>query len=323
MLGKCKMAMAVALGAALMVTKPLSAQEAKPIDMVAAIPPIAAYLPIMIGIEKGFYKEAGINLTINPNIVGAQLVPAVLSGSVQTAGSIWPLFAIAVSQGLPLKTVSGLAMGGDTTETDEQQLVVLAKSDIKSGADLAGKTVAINTLRGLSEVGVRTIAEKAGAAPASVKITPVLFPNMLGVLRAGTVDAAAMVEPFLTVAKEQEDLRVIAGAMTAIQPSTPTSTMIMSKEFIDKNPDLVARFQKATRKAVEYCAAAGNQAEIRSLLVKYTQTPPGIASKMILPRFSAFHDLKSVQAQLDAFVKFGIVEKKLDISGYDAQLPPQ
>lgn len=309
-------------GAALLMADPLGAQEAKQTDLVVAIPPVAAYLPIILGHEKGFYKEAGINLTIDPNIVGAQLVPAVLSGKVQASGLIWPLLGVGAAQGLPLKAVSALSVSGDTTESDEQQLVVLAKSGIKSAADLAGKTVAVNTIKNISEALVRDIVEKAGADPKSVKITPILFPNMLATLRAGSVDAATINEPFLTLAKEQEDIRVIAGVFLSLQPFAPSGIMIMSSDFIEKNPDAVARFQRATKKAVDYAAADANQAEVRLALTKYTRTPANIASKMVLPRFRSFHDIKDAQRQIDVLLKYGILEKGVDVSAYDAQMKP-
>jgi NitT/TauT family transport system substrate-binding protein len=247
----------------------------------------------------------------------------VLSGDVQVAGNIWPFVALAGSQGLPIKTVSALAAGGTTVEDDDQQLVVLASTDIKTSADLAGKTVAINTLNGLSEFGVRAIARNEGADADAIKVTPVLFPNMLGVLRAGSVDAAAMIEPFLTLAKQEEDIRVIGGINVALQSESPTGIMVMSNDYIEKNPDVVARFQAATKKAVAYTADEANRAEIVQLLIKYTRTPPDIAEKMTLPRFVDHHDIAKVQDQIDLYVKAGVIEKELDMSEFDAQAPAQ
>jgi NitT/TauT family transport system substrate-binding protein len=318
-----KLVAAFVVGTAMMMAAPLRAEETKQTDVVAIIPPLAAYLPMMVGIKKGYYADAGINLITNDNIAGGQIIPSVLSGDVQVSGLIWPFIAIAGSQGLPLKVISALAVGGDTTETDDQQLVVLASSDIKTAADLAGKTIAVNTLKGLSDIQVRNIAELAGLSADSVKLTPVLIPNMLGLLRSGAIDGAAIIEPFLTAAKEQEEIRVIAGTNASLQKSEPSSIIFTSQDFIDKNPELVVRFQEATIKATEYAADPANEAEMRKLLLEFTKTPADIAEKMTLPRFRPFHDMKVVQEQIDFFVKYGILENKVDMAQFNAQLPQQ
>jgi NitT/TauT family transport system substrate-binding protein len=298
------------------------AQEKKLDNLNVAMPPVSAYLPIIVGDKKGFYEEEGISLTFNPDIQGPQLVPAVLSGSVQVSGLIWPLLAITASQGLPLHAVSALSSGGSTADDDDQQLVVLEKSDVKSGADLAGKTVATNTIRNMSEALVRGIVEKDGGDQSTVKFTPVLFPNMLGALRAGTVDAAAMIEPFLTLAKQQEDIRVLAGVNSSLKPLAPTGMMIMTAEFIQQNPDVVARFQRATKKAVDYVADGANEAEVRQLLVEHLRLPAEVAEQMTLPKFVSYHDVADVQLEVDALVKYGIIEKNVDLAPFDAQMKP-
>lgn len=322
MFGKSKLAIALVLSAVLATAGPLRAQQQAPTDVVAIIPPIADYLPLMVGIKKGFYAEAGINLISNSDISGGQIIPALLSGKVQVAGLIWPFVAIAGSNGLPLKVVSAVSAAGKTTETDTQQLVVLATSKIMTASDLAGKTVAVNTLKGLSDVSVRNIAQIAGVDPYQVKLTPVLVPNMLGLLRTGAVDGAALIEPFLTAAKQQEALRVIAGTNVALPLSdVPAGIVLTSQDFIDKNPELVVRFQKATMKAVGYAADPDHEDELRGLLAEFIRIPAEVARAMTLPRFSTHHDIKDVQGEIDLFVKYGVLEKKIDMSKYDAQLP--
>ena len=76
-------------------------------------------------------------------------------------------------------------------------LLIMTKpgSAIRTPADLAGKKIAVNTLRNIVELTARSALETAGVDPGSVTFVEVPFPEMAAALQSGRVDAAFTVEP--------------------------------------------------------------------------------------------------------------------------------
>ena len=70
--------------------------------------------------------------------------------------------------------------------------------------------MAVNTLNNIAEVVVKASLQKAGVDPASVKLAEVDFPEMGAALRKGDVDAAFVIEPFVTAERrERADHRLL------------------------------------------------------------------------------------------------------------------
>ena len=72
------------------------------------------------------------------------------------------------------------------------------QSDIKEPKDLEGKTIAANTLNNICEVTINATLEEKGVDVSKLKYTEIPFPEMVGALEKGRVDAACVVEPFVS-----------------------------------------------------------------------------------------------------------------------------
>jgi NitT/TauT family transport system substrate-binding protein len=67
--------------------------------------------------------------------------------------------------------------------------VVTREASIRTAADLAGKRVAVNTLKNIGDTTIRASVRKAGGDPSSIKFVELAFPDMPAALQAGRVDA--------------------------------------------------------------------------------------------------------------------------------------
>src|SRR3954452_1478140 len=142
--------------------------------------PIADVAPLYLGRKKGFFKEE--QLTINPQLAegGAAITPAVVSGDFQIGFSNTVSLLIAASKNLPIQIISQGVLGGTSEKKAWADLLVLKNGPIKSGKDLEGKTIAVNTLKNICEVTIKASLEKDGVAVDKLKFTEVPFPDMVG-----------------------------------------------------------------------------------------------------------------------------------------------
>jgi NitT/TauT family transport system substrate-binding protein len=273
--------------------------------------PIVDVAPIYLGAKKGFFEKRKINVSMESGQGGAAIVPGVASGQFQFGFSNVTSLIIARSKGLPIKVV---AAGNSSTGVDGKDfsgIVVKADSPIKSAKDLSGKTVSINTLKNIGDTTVRESVKKAGGDPATVKFVELAFPDMIAAVKEGRVDAAWVVEPFLTIAKQQGD-RVIASNLVDTFPKLQIATYFTSEQLAKSNPDLVKRFTEAMNESLTY--AQEHPDEARAILATYTKIDPSVAKEMTLPLWEPGVNKESLQRLADLATQEKLIDQKLDIN---------
>lgn len=288
-----------------------SATSAAADKVTVGVIPIVDVAPIYLGVEKGFFSDRNIDVTTESGQGGAAIVPGVVSGQFQFGFSNVTSLILARSKGLPLKIVAAGNSSTGVEGKDFSAVVVKADSPIKTAADLAGKTVSVNTLNNIGDTTVRQSIEKAGGDPSTVKFVELAFPDMPAAVSEGRVDAAWVVEPFVTIAKNQ-GAREVASNLVDTAPDLMISAYFTSEQLEKSNPDLVKRFTEAMNESLEY--AQENQDEARQILLTYTKIDQAVAQGLVLPQWSSTINTKTLQLMADLAEQDGLVDKKLDTS---------
>ncbi|MGY1692207.1 ABC transporter substrate-binding protein [Geodermatophilus sp. SYSU D01105] len=270
--------------------------------------PIIDLAPVYLGQEQGFFEEQGIELDLSAGQGGAAIVPGVASGSIDIGfGNNFSL-VVAASSGLPLKVITS---GVDSTQDPErdQFTIVTADPAITRPADLAGKRVATNTINAIGDSVVSASVRADGGDPSTIQFVELPFPNMAAALQAGDVDAAWLVEPFVTLA-EQQGIRVLTTPLndfTDVQ--IEVSTYFTSAQFAAENAEVVERFATAMNESLTY--AQENPDAVRAILPTFLDISPELAAQVRLPEwntevseetFEVFTDLAETQGLLDGEV---------------------
>ncbi len=272
--------------------------------------PIVDVAPIYLGKKKGFFKKQGIDLTLDSAQGGAAIVPGVVSGQFQFGFSNVTSLIIAHDKGLPIKMV---AAGNFSTGTppDFSAVVVKKNSPIKNAKDLEGKTVSVNTLKNIGDTTVRESIRKAGGDPSKVKFVELAFPDMPAAVAKGRVDAAWVVEPFVTIAKSQGD-RVVAWNLIDTAPNLMIASYFTSTKLEKSNPELVKKFTKAINTSLDY--AQKHQDEVRDIVPTYTKIDKKLLNKLTLPKWGTKINVQSTEKLAKLAKQDGLVKKKTDLS---------
>jgi NitT/TauT family transport system substrate-binding protein len=277
--------------------------------------PIVDVAPIYLGVEQGFFEDRNIDVEIVQTTGGAASIPGVVAGDFQYSFANITSVLLAQTQGLPLKVIaSGNASTGDE-DADFAGIVVPPGSSIASAKDLEGHTVAVNNLKNIGEVTVRAAIEEDGGDPDQVKFVELPFPDMPAALAGGQVEAAWLVEPFFTVAKEAGNT-LVSSNLAVTAPDLTIGTYFTTQQQIAENKDLTDDFTAAIEESLQY--AQDNPDEVRRILLTYTQISPEIADAITLPAFPTEINRDSVQTIAELMVKYGMAEKEADV---DAVLP--
>jgi NitT/TauT family transport system substrate-binding protein len=273
--------------------------------------PIVDVAPIYLGVQEGFFEDRGLDVTLELAQGGAAIVPAVVSGEYQFGFSNVTSLLVASSQGLPLKAV---AAGNFTTGTpgeDFGAIVVPEDSDVEDAADLAGKTVAVNTLNNIGDTTIRKVVADAGGDPAAVEFVEMGFPDMPAAVAGNQVDAAWVVEPHLTTALQQ-GARFVASNFAETDPELMIAAYFTSEQKIAEDPETVEAFTAAMEESLTY--AEEHPDETRAVLDTYTEIDPAVKEAMVMPRFAPDLEEHSFQVLADLGMEYGMFEEPVDVS---------
>ena len=206
------------------------------------------HTPFHLGVERGFYKDEGIDLTIGDGQGSGRTVQVVAAGGdtfgVSDAGSV----IAGAAKGAPIRSVMAV--------TNSSPYAVGVRGDLgaKSAKDLAGMTIAATP----GEAGVQlwpAVLAANGMAPDATKFLMVDGPGkMVAVLEKRTEAVMAGLDnQCLIIPARGMDLTCLKYA--DMGANTVGLTVHTRNDLIESNPDLVRRFVRASVKAFDAAMA--------------------------------------------------------------------
>jgi NitT/TauT family transport system substrate-binding protein len=282
-----------------------------PTTVTVGVIPIVDVAPLYLGIKQGFFTEQGLNLKLETAQGGAAIIPAVVSGQYQFGFSNTTSLLLAASKGLPLKVVSS----GDATTgkegADFGAVVVKDDSPIHSAADLSGKRVAVNTLNNINTTTINEAVRKDGGDPSTISYVELAFPDIPPAVAKGDVDAGQVVEPFLTIAKQQ-GMREVTSNLAVTDPNLTVAMYFTSASYAQSNPAIVQKFTAAMQKSLQY--ASGNPDAAREIVSSYTKIDPAVQKALTLPLWPGDVDKESVALLARLSIQDKLMSKSPDLS---------
>lgn len=272
--------------------------------------PITNVAPLYLGEEKGFFKKEKLKVVPEVSEGGAATIPAVLSGDQQLAYSTTVSLVTAASKGLPVRIVAQAARGAETDKTSFAGIMVGPDSDVRSADQLAGKTIAVNGLNNVNQVTTNTALDKRGVDFKSIKYIEVPLENMADALGSGRVDAAAAVEPFVTLGRKAGQHPLFDNYMEADR-GLAIGQYFTSEKYAQENQDVVERFTRAVDRSMEY--AQSHPEEARKIVLTYTKIEPAIAQEMKLPTWTTGVTREDVDLAVTMTKDSGFIEKDPDV----------
>jgi NitT/TauT family transport system substrate-binding protein len=225
----------------------------------------ATAAPFYLGLDKGFYRAEGIDLTIEEG-KGAALSTKLVAQKQDTFGMADAGVVInAIEQGLPIR------MFWCHYQQNPSSVLFLPDQGIKEPKDLVGKKIA-GSANASHTLLLKPFLRLAGVDPARVEIQYTNPPFMPLVL-SRKVDAMAAYH-FLEAPRLEERTGGEVGALKFADwgLNSLSNGLIVHNETLRSNGDLVARFVRATIKAWEYSQAHPEEA-IDSMLRRVPKAP--------------------------------------------------
>ena len=242
--------------------------------------PIANGFPMDLGIQKGFFAKQGIEIKKVFGQSGNDIVLKMANNDTDIGYIGYVPAILARTRGIPITVVSASETEGTSEADNWQNIVVDGSSSIRTPADLVGKTLALNALKGVGEVAVKAALDKRGIDPNSVKYLPIPFPTMPTALANGQVDAIWTPEPGMSAVLARGG-RIVMAPGPVLGQYFPNGCYCAREDWVRKNPGVLRRFRAAMAESLVY--ANSHPDEIRALL-------PAATRNIRLPTWSPLID---------------------------------
>ena len=199
----------------------------------------------LIGLYRGDFQNAfGPEVRIDAKAfnAGPSVVEALFAGQIDLAyvGPNPAINGYVISKGGALRVVAGVASGGAS-------LVIRNGVEMKSTADLAGKTIATPQLGNTQDIALRGFLASVGLLPTerggNVTVIPMENPTILDAFRQGRIDGAWVPEPWASRLEMEGNGRVFIDERTLWPRGEFTTALVVtSTQFLSKHPDLVRKW---------------------------------------------------------------------------------
>lgn len=230
------------------------------------------------------------------------MLAAVLSGQAQFSGFNVGGAAIAKSRNAPVRLVAAGALYRRAAPASA--LVAAPGKRITRARDFVGKRIAIDAQNTIAHIGLLKWLKGNRVSARDVRLVEIPFAQMLGPLRRGTIDAAVLPEPFLTLAIQRGAKRV-ANIFHAVCSRDCLLTIWMSRK--DMDPALAARFRNAIQAAALWANQERNDPASGAILARYAPIDSAVIAKMTRTRFAERLRPQLAQPWIDVFAEFGVI----------------
>ncbi len=286
-------------------TAPADAGEQEQAELTVGVLPLADLAPFYLAIQEGLFEEQGLTVEADVASGGAAQIAAAVAGDIDVVFSNYVSVLQAAEEGLPLRIVR------ENNRSGPQGIYVPAGSDITDPADLAGARIAINSLGNIQELTARAVLESHGVDLGSLTFVELPPPDMPAALSEGNVDAAWLVEPFLTQAEQNGIATRVVSAFEGPTENLPVAGWAATAQFVQENPNTVAAFVRALDEAMSL--AVEQPETVTEVIPTYTNISPEVAAQLSPPGLSEISDLSDFGTLADLMVDYGLMDEGLDM----------
>lgn len=263
--------------------------------------PGAPNLPIFVAQKKGWFESNGVSINMTTTPSSAFQAENLASGKFQIAGTAFDnVVAYQEGQGaVPLKDTDFFAFMGAT----QVELAFITQPDVKTYADVKGKSLALDALSTGFAFVLYEMLEKNGLTKSDYGMVPVgATPARWEAVKAGTHVGTLTIEPFTSIARNQGF--TVLDTSTNIFPDYQGGSFAASRKWAAANPDAIKGFIRGYIAGLEWTLDTANRQEATEiLLANMPEIKPPVAGAVMNSLLSARSGLTPGAAMLMDGVK--------------------
>ncbi|MDR5654192.1 ABC transporter substrate-binding protein [Ruixingdingia sedimenti] len=278
---------------------------------------LPAFAPFQLAKAKGYFDEAGLDVTFRVGKGGADVATQVAAGNADLGGGIGDTSIIVRANGLEVRGVALLGGRGLT------QLAWRKDSGITGPEGFKGKSVGVLAFQDTTYYNLLGVLASVGLGKDDANIQAVGPGGIIQLMIAGQLDAMSGVPEWIA-AVQGAGVEVEQVPVDTVFPAM-AQAIIASDRSIAERPEVVGGFVKAVLRGVadiqadpaqaakDFVAAvpqhAGKEAEVEAILTAYAEKVYPAAEGQPLGTF----DPARIKAVQDFYIQQGIVQTAVPV----------
>jgi ABC-type nitrate/sulfonate/bicarbonate transport system substrate-binding protein len=229
-------------------------------------------LPLYIGERKGFFAKEGIDLQV-VGLKGVQYqIEELDKGTVDVSYTATPYLINAVLNGSDAVAVVGASANNIYT--------LIAQPQLKSYADLKGKTIALSLPVDTISIATRMLLDKHGLSAADYKVKEVVSSRLRGeCMTKKECDAAPMGQPD-DIEFGRKGYTALGNSLEVI-PVLQFGVVAVRRAWGEAHKDAVTRFARASGEAYRFLRDKANRDEVVKIMGETLHAPADVSRAML------------------------------------------
>lgn len=231
-----------------------------PVRLPVGYIPNVQFAPLYVAIEKGFFREEGLDVTVDYNMEVDNLAQ-IAAGKLDFAMISGEQVLLGRAKGMPVVYVMAWY------QKFPVGIAAPVSENIFKPADLKGKRIGIPGLFGASYIGAKALLSAGGLSESDVTLDAIGFNQVEGIT-SGREQAAVVY-----IANEPVQLRALGYDLTVLAVSDymelVSNGLVTSEKIVKENPELVQRMVRALIKGLD--ATIANPDEAYELSKKHVE----------------------------------------------------
>lgn len=275
--------------------------------VIVAGPPTDDFKTVYYGMESGLFRRYGVDVQVQQMQSGAAALASVIGGSVQVAFTSIPAVLQGYVRGVPFKIVAP----GEyyRSEAAAAALVVRSDSPIRSGRDLNGKTVAVQSIKDVNWAATMSWIDQHGGDSRTVKVVELPYSAVVPAIDEGRIDTGLLTSPFLEQGIASGKVRILGKNLDAIAKHFQMAVYVSSDSYIAANADAIGRFVRAMHDAILYTNA--HPAETVDIVAAYSGVPPAVVAHSVREVDPEYIDPKLIQPVIDVALRYRLIDRPI------------
>jgi NitT/TauT family transport system substrate-binding protein len=289
----------------------VSAQALLPAK-VAIIPTLEA-APLLLARDRGFFKEAGLDVKIEVGTSGATILPGVLSGQYDIGYANVVSDLQAIDRKLPLLLLHATYSHPADPAKDAYRIYVAPDSKIREAKQLATANIGTPYINNISEWTTKKALENIGVRDFSqLRWTKVSGEDAYASVKSGAIDAVWLAQP-AGAAAVRAGLKPVLSVNSGSMPGAVGGYFITSKRYAQQQPEVLKRFNAAISKANAY--AGTHPKESRDAVIAAFHFDKELVYAADLNDFPSGQGIEKLRTIAKDVQRYGLTQNVADVDG--------
>ncbi|SDM17109.1 ABC transporter substrate-binding protein [Allokutzneria albata] len=272
--------------------------------------PIIDFAPLHMAIQKGYFRDEGLEIETVGIPGGTTSVNGLVGKQFDISVGNWMSFFEAQSKG-----VADLKLIADGYQARPHNFVIVVPqgSSITAPQHLAGKRIAVTIRGAIAELLAKASMDAHSVDHSGVGWVEIQFPAMPAALKNKQVDAAVMVEPFITQAERNFGALPVLDVAQGATGDFPISGYATTAAFARDNPKTITAFRRALQRAQK---EASDRGKVEQVLPSFAKGIDQVTASLVhLGAFPTRLDTVRIQRVADLMTVHGLLPKPLKVDG--------